>query len=425
MSDNKVPDSGQDDFFVERIDREGNSLYTPPEPEPLPEIPEKEPDSADDFQVDFNFEEEYETPEERQEREKRERAITPRREKRTGCLGGILYFLFVICIALVIACVGWTWSMDVLGLGGSDEAVEVTIPRNASIDDVTDILHDHGLVKYKYLFKLYTHFSSASKNITGGTYQLHEDYDYRALVYGLTPSGSIKIEAEPITIPEGYTLRQIFELLDANEICFQEDLWEAAAEHDFKYEFLDKETLGESDRLEGYLFPDTYNFYITDNPNRVINKFLSNFDKKLTEEYRARAEEMGMSLDDIIIIASMIEKEAANNDERAAIASVIYNRLNSDVTNHYLQIDATIYYAIAGTGQAFSLDYDSPYNTYTNTGLPPGPICNPGIASIKAALYPESTNYYYYGLGTDGVHHFFNSYDSFTNFLNSDDYARS
>jgi len=421
MSDNHNFGNENDGFIVEHLDHEGNVLDSAPPPSPEPE-PSPAPDGDrknGDFEVDFNFEEEYETA---AEREERTRAIEPRREKRTGCLGGLLYFLFVICAAIVIASVGWIWAMDVLGLGQPNEVVEVSLPRGVTVDEATDILYDAGLVKYKYLFKLYTRFSSASQNIAGGTYQLNRDYDYRALVYGMTPSGSKKIEADPITIPEGYTLRQIFELLDANGICFEEDLWDAAANYNFDYDFLDKSTLGDKTRLEGYLFPDTYNFYISDKPSRVINKFLSNFNNKFTDEYKARADELGLSVADIVNIAAMIEREAANDEERATISSVIHNRLNTDVTGHLLQIDATIYYAIAGTDKPFSIELDDPYNTYKHPGLTPSPIANPGEASIRAALYPESTDYYYYALGTDGVHHFYHDYDAFTNFLNSSEF---
>ena len=205
-------------------------------------------------------------------------------------------------------------------------------------------------------------------------------------------------------------------------ICFEEDLWDAAANYNFEYDFLDKSTLGNELRLEGYLFPDTYNFYISDKPTRVIDKFLKNFDKKFTDEYKARADELGMSVADIVNIAAMIEKEAANDEERANISSVIHNRLNTDKTGKLLQIDATIYYAIAGTDKKFSIELDDPYNTYKHPGLTPGPIANPGEASIRAALYPESTDYYYYALGTDGVHHFYHDYDAFTNFLNSSEF---
>ena len=227
-----------------------------------------------------------------------------------------------------------------------------------------------------------------------------------------------------VAIPEGYTLIQIFDLLDEKGVCSKDDLWEAAANYDFEYDFLDRTTLGDKLRLEGYLFPDTYRFYLDDTPARVIEKFLSNFKNKFADEFAVRAEEMGYSTREILIIASLIEREAAYDAERDAIASVIHNRLESD-DFPFINIDASIYYGMALNGDsrdAFSTEYDSPYNTYTHTGLPPGPICNPGLQSIRGALYPQETDYYYYALSVDGGHRFFTYYNSFLEFLNSDEY---
>jgi UPF0755 protein len=215
-----------------------------------------------------------------------------------------------------------------------------------------------------------------------------------------------------VVVPEGYTLKQIFELFAANSVCTEDELWDAAANYDFKYDFLDSGTLGDSHRLEGYLFPDTYTFYVGDTPSRAINKMLKNFNDKFTAEYVTRAADLGYSIREIVTIASMIEKEAGDDDaDRDMIASVIYNRLNSKNLKR-LQIDATIYYAIAENGQEFSTEIDSPYNTYVVEGLPAGPIANPGIASIRAALFPQTSKYYYYALNKQGTHNFFKDYDA-------------
>ena len=374
------------------------------------------PSGQQDFDVEIDFEEEYDGVDDYEER-----PIRRNREKRSGCLGGFMYFAFIIGVSFLLACVGWIAATDVLALGKEDMAIEVTIPQDFTIDQVADILYSNEIIKYKELFKIYAGFSNAEKKISEGTYELNTSYDYRALVYGMSVSGGTKVVVD-VTIPEGYTLSQIFKLLDKNNVCAEEDLWDMAANYDFEYDFLDSATLGEKKRLEGYLFPDTYIFYVGDDATRVISKMLTNFDIKFTDDYKARAETLGRSMDEIVIIASMIEKEAANDAERADIASVIYNRLKS-ANFPKLQIDATIYYAIADTGDEFSKDYDSPYNTYKYDGLPIGPISNPGIQSIKAALYPNSTNYYYYGLNTDKVHNFFNSYDSFQSFLASDKFG--
>ena len=435
MPDNNDFWKNPEGLRIERVDRDGNAKEhegsnplplerkaTPGPDQPPASSPAPKQKAQDqEFNVDFNFDDEYESPD---ERAARQRAIKPRRERRTGCLGGIMYFLFIICAAVIVASVGWIAAMDVFALGRDDKVIEVSIPKDFTIDEVTDVLYDNGLIKYKALFKLYSGFSEAETTIKAGTYQLNTSYDYRALVYGMTPSGGTRVDTE-VTIPEGFTVRQIFKLLSANKICFEEDLWVAAANYEFEFDFLDSSTLGDKNRLEGYLFPDTYKFYVNDTPSRVINKFLNNFNNKFTEEYRARAAELGYTINEIVNIASLIEKEAAHDAERATIASVIYNRLSTNVTAGLLQVDATIYYGIAGTDTPFSTSLDNPYNTYLYAGLTPGPIANPGTASIKAALYPEDTGYIYYGLGKDGSHHFFKYYESFTDFLASDAYASS
>lgn len=372
-------------------------------------------DKADDFNVNFDFEGEYrDVPD--------NRPLRQRREKRTGCLGGVLYAVFIICICLLLASLLWLAATDVLGLGNEDQRVQVTIPEDFTIDSVADTLYKDGLIKYKFLFKLYANFSHASEKITAGTsFELNKNYDYRALVNGMNIHGGKRVEID-VTIPEGYTLKQIFELFAANRVCTEDELWETAANYDFKYDFLDASTLGDKHRLEGFLFPDTYKFYVGDSPSNAITKMLTNFNKKFKAEYVTRAEELGYSIHDIVTIAAMIEKEAGADSERDLIASVIYNRLKSKSFPH-LQIDATIYYAIAETGEAFSTDVDSPFNTYQVKGLPAGPIANPGVNSIRAALYPQSTKYYFYALNKSGTHNFFKDSASFNAFINSDKYG--
>ena len=369
-----------------------------------------------DFSVDFDFEGEYRNVPE-------QRPIKIRREKRTGCFSGIMYAIFVICVSLALAAVLWLAASDVLALGKADELQEVTIPRNYTIDTVADILHGEGLIKYKFLFKIYAKFSNADEKIAAGTYTVNTNFDYRALVNGMTEFGGER-PVVSVAFPEGYTLSQMITLLVEKKVCTQTELVEAATNYKgFTYEFLDDSSLGDPKRLEGFLFPDTYDFYIGDSPERVFAKMLDNFDMKFTEEMRIRADELEYSIKDIVTVAAMIEREAGVDEERPTIASVIYNRLDSSEFPH-LQIDATTFYALSEAGiEDFDLYIDSPYNTYVVEGLPIGPIANPGIESIRAALNPESTNYYYYALSKDGSHEFFRYYDSFDDFVNSDEYG--
>jgi UPF0755 protein len=171
--------------------------------------------------------------------------------------------------------------------------------------------------------------------------------------------------------------------------------------------------------FEGYLFPDTYIMDPEASPEVIVDKFLSNFENKFREEFYKKTEELGITVDEAIIIASLIEREAKLDNEREIISGVIYNRLrSSDPSLNYLQIDATIqYYYIESTGKVKDVlltedtKIDHPYNTYVHPGLPPGPICSPGLSSIIAALYPEEHDYYYYVARGDGSHEFSRTYD--------------
>lgn len=392
----------------------------------------------EDFKINFDFEREYESGRDH-------KPIKRDRQRRTGCLGGILYFVFVLAVSIGLAAFGWVAATDVLALGKESGEVDITLPESmfyeteievedeegnvtgtkkvmaTDVEELADLLYDNGLIEQKWIFKLYGKISKAGLKVSPGSYVLNTNYDYRALVTGMTKKGGTKVEVD-ITIPEGFTNAQIFELMEENGICSVAALQEAATNHDFGYEFLDSSTVGNPQRLEGYLFPDTYTFYVGDDPVRAISKLLNNFQNKWTDDFAERAAVKGYTVQQIITIASMIEKEAAGDSERATVASVIFNRLNSSNFPH-LEIDATIFYAMSLTGEEFSTSLDSPYNTYVVQGLPVGPIANPGLASIRAALYPESTNYYYYALSKSGLHEFFKSYDPFINFVNSDEYG--
>ena len=377
---------------------------------------EEEPDAgSEEFEVDFDFEEAYrDVPE--------DRPLRRRREKRTGCIGGIMYATFVICVSIVLASLVWMAATDILGFGSDDEQVNIAIQNGFEIEDVTDMLYDAGLIRYKFLFNIYAGFSNAEEKIMAGTYVLNKNFDYRAIVQGMTARAGVRVETT-VTIPEGYTMAQIFALLEDYGVCPAADLWEAATNHNFSFDFLDRDTIGERLRLEGFLFPETYNFFLGSTPVSVINRFLNEFNRRFSDIYIERAEAMGYSIRDIINVAAMIEREAGSDEERPRIAAVIYNRLNNPGNYPHLEIDATIRYAIAGTGRQFSVELEDPYNTYIHEGLPPGPISSPGMSSIQAALYPDSTNEYFYALNKHGTHNFFRTYNDHQRFVQSDEYG--
>ncbi len=353
----------------------------------------------------------------------------------------IIYMLVVLGLSLALAVAMWFAADDVLALTKSDNVITVTIQDGDTLEDVAQNLKEHGLVRYKFLFILYGKFSHAEEKFSAGTFELNQLFDYHALVNGLASSSEAR-KTVTLTFPEGYSCDQIFSMLAENEVCTMEDLEDTAANYEFDFDFLQDLSYGDENRLEGYLFPDTYDFYVDDNPVRVINKMLANFDSKFTETMKAdidtlndsirtRMENEGSFTDEeidnammdvrkIITVASLIEKEAGSDQERSLISSVIYNRLNTRV-HELLQIDATVEYALGEHKTeltANDLAVDNPYNTYKNKGLPPGPIANPGLASIMAAIHPDNTDYYFYALNDTGTHTFFETYMDQQDFLN-------
>jgi UPF0755 protein len=282
------------------------------------------------------------------------------------------------------------------------------------------------------MFKLYAQITEAHEKIKPGTYQfkaVNEDnetivYDYMALVSVMSPSGNRLVVVEDLRIPEGYTCAQIFKLLEEKNVCTVAELEAYAANGELsEYWFLEGVTRGDKYCLEGYLFPDTYDFYENDEPKRVLEKMLTAFDAAFTDVMMSKLDKVeGFTFQELIIIASMIEKEAASNAESFTVSSVIFNRLRKPAEYPYLNIDATIVYALGGKSDLTDEDMklDSPYNTYTHKGLPPGPISNPSQNSIAAALDPEETKYYYYAYNpATKLHHFSKTYKEHQEFLDS------
>lgn len=364
-----------------------------------------------------------------------------------GVFGGFMYFLFVISVSVILACLLWLAATDVLALNADNNLVTtITLAKDnfdfkshevkddngntktekthtADIGYVADELYDAGIVKYKWLFKLFCSFYNADEKIDPGTYEIKDVYDYRALISKMQSGTSAMISVD-VTIPEGYTMKQIFEKLDEEGICDYDDLMYAAANSTFSYEFID-EANGDASRLEGFLFPDTYSFYEGMSAASAINKFLEGFYYKLTAEMEEWQAASGYTWREIVNIASIIEKEAADDaTERANIASVINNRLNNDWP---LQIDSTVLYDYDEHPNGVTpemLKADKPHNTYVNKGLPSTPICNPGLASIRAALQPNTTNYMFYALDTaTKTHRFFVGSSEFDAFVATQNYG--
>ena len=339
------------------------------------------------------------------------------------------YLLFVLITSAILAGVGWLLINDLCAFNKEDITATIEVTADDTVSTIADKLEDAGLIQYKWFFKLFATVADAKDKIGTGTYELNTDMDYRALIVGMhNSSGNLNSDTVRITIPEGYTVAQIIHLMAEKGVNTEENLLEAAKTAAFDYEYIDNNSEDIS-RLEGYLFPDTYDFYLNEKPANALNRLIKNFDSKLDDDLLAQAEARGYDLKKISTIASLIEKETDGTDQ-VKIASVIYNRLDGpgDKGGTYglLQIDASLLYALPDHEGAITnadKQTDSKYNLYKYAGLPPTPIANPGLASIEAALEPAETNYYYYALGKDGKHHFSATLQEHNAFLNSSDYV--
>ena len=336
-----------------------------------------------------------------------------RRQKNGGCAGTVVYVIAVLGISIILSLAAIFVANDVFAFVKENAVKEITVTENTDLLSVAKQLDDEGVINYGTIFKLYVRIKGDNEGVLAGSYALNPNMDYGQIIDTLVNASST--ETMQITVPEGYSVAQIKQMLLDEHVCTSDALDEALNEYPFKHEFLKEELPAEEGWLEGYLFPDTYEIY-KGNATVVdtINKMLNNFDNKYDDEIKAGAEALGRSMHDIVTVASLVEREAQADSERATIAGVIYNRLNNASEFPYLQVDASVLYGLGRSSGKLSeedLASDTPYNLYTKQGLPPGPICNPGYASLYAAAYPESHNYYYYVAMPDGTHLFANSYD--------------
>ena len=400
-------------------------------------LPSDAPLSEDD--TDFQELFQADTPQEEAEVPSRNHPAAKGRPKRKGGEGllgipnilvTLVWIAITVAIGVTMGRMIWVCAADVLAFGREDHPVTITISTTDDIDKIAQKLKNAGLIRYPGLFKLYASLAVDDGEIQPGIWDLNTLYDYHALVNMMSPSSSRSVVT--IMIPEGSSCRQIFQLLEEKRVCTVEALESYAASGDLgDHWFLEGIARGDKYCLEGYLFPDTYEFYTNDSAENVLNKMLNNFDNRVDESVRGQLDDLNnylaqlmsgdgkseeyisshlFSMADVVTVASLIEKESASAEESYTIASVIYNRLFAwGSTPAYLNIDAAVIYGLDGKTDLTQADLqtDTAYNTYLHTGLTPGPITNPGLNSIKAALAPQDTNYYYYILDpAAGTHHF-------------------
>lgn len=316
----------------------------------------------------------------------------------------------MICSLLVLVCL-----IGVLGGCGSNVTeptadIQIEVPEGATTTDIAALLKENGIIKSERQFIRESEKSGNAQQYKSGVATLHGGMEMEEIMDVLV--NQMQAPGIKITIPEGYNLDEITQLLLDN-VLIEEAAWkQELSEGTFDYWFLQEEALlSGTYRLEGFLFPDTYRIKEGTSPHDILDMMLKRFDSVYTQEYRNRAKELGYSDLEMVTLASIIEKEASVDLDK--ISSVFHNRLENS-QYPYLESCATVIYVTGEKKERLTLEdtqVDSPYNTYQNPGLPPGPICSPGKAALEAALYPADTDYLFFSANGDGTNSFSETYE--------------
>lgn len=318
-----------------------------------------------------------------------------------------LFFKYIsIMVVMTIIVTSWTMSClnDVFAFNKKQEVVKVVIPKDAKRNDIVKILKKDKLITHKFFCKfvlsLTSQIDKSKEEFLPGVYYIRKDIGVENMLKSFKPQNLT--QTVTVSIPEGFTIDQIAERLEKNKVCSKKAFYGNLDQQIYDYGFAKtaQKKNGRYHDLEGYLFPDTYQFYVGDNPSRVVKKMLGQFNTKWTSEFEKKAKAKGMTVDEVITLASIIQKEALGEKQMKQISSVFHNRLKKSSSFPTLQSDATAHYVNTDikdkTNKSKYDSYLKKYDTYQCTGLPVGAICNPGEEAIRAALEPDSSSYMYF-----------------------------
>ena len=339
---------------------------------------------------------------------------------------GVVLSVADICVGVFLAWKVIVGLMDYTGMAKKSHEADIVIDSTMNVDDIAETLHENGIIEMPWLFKMYINMKDEAEGFLDGEYTVNSTMSYSNII---TLLKTVRQYTNTVTvmIPEGYNAQQIGQLLEENLVCRADDFEKYYRSKLEKYDFEEQITVTENRfyALEGYLFPDTYEFYVIDDlpdkpsmdtsqyAKQAAEKMYSNFQNKITKKMYARAKELGMTFDEVVTLASIIQKEGTNEENMANISSVFHNRLENMYEYPHLQSDTTDNYIedvirpnIPSSSLALYENVITAYDTYTCEGLPAGPICSPGLEAINAALYPAETDYYYFLSSSDGVFYY-------------------
>ena len=448
-----IDDDSNDDIIFP--DEEDDLLID--EPVSRSDIPSRQSDKEEQLS-------ERETERRRRKALKAERQRKKRKAKKNGCVFRVVWLVLVLILGVFVAEFMLVGINDLLGRNrGEEEKIIIKVPKDANTNEIAEILSENGVISSEGYFKLYTKFTKDDDIVfTQGSYEMKNNMDYEAIINYLQ-SNANRVDTVSIRFTEGMTVLEIADKLEENKVCDKAEFLELCNsdtfDEDFTFLSANRPKVSQTYyKLEGYLFPDTYEFYQGEKATTTIYRFLNNYetrmyytkqrieikedneeeeytgpkakldeygnvmydddgnviyesdtDKRKTKKYEKltieeQAAKKGMTMDELITLASMIQSEAATTEDMYNVSSVFHNRLatlSNDGYSSYgefirgmLDSDPTMYYPYKKNTKPDN--FESSYNTYKNAGLPAGPVCNPGMDAIKAALYPNDTTYYYF-----------------------------
>lgn len=369
------------------------------EDDEIDEYDDIDEDDFDDDDEDFDDDDDYE--DEKPRRRKRRR----KRIKGLKFSLGLIMIFIILGISALLSVTVILLAKEYMGIDKPVTTYIIDIPEGASTSEIIDILYDNGIIKVKKLFELSLKINDQDgEPIVAGEHEISPSMDYGDILTELKTNIEETKEIVTVTLPEGVNIYEAAEILEQEGVCEARTFiyyFNGGFSLD-KYTFADylpTESTLKFLKLEGYLFPDTYEFYKDEDAEIVCRKIFNNFENKITDEYYTRMKELNMSLDEVITLASIVQKEAGNVKDMKLISSVFHNRLNNPDTFPMLQSDPTRIYAedvIHTHSDIVNTNMEDAYNTYKSAGLPPGAICNPGTEAIEAVLYSEDTDYFYF-----------------------------
>ncbi len=360
---------------------------------------------ADEDNGEYDEDDSEDDEEELEERrlELKEKRRKKHRKRRTH--GRIIFAIFMVTLVISIALFGAAAvinvAKEILALNRSDTEYSIEIPANSGTESIAQILESEGIINEPVLFRIMSKLKGADGTYVAGIHKLRPNMTYSDVIEELQQAALNPREFVNITFPEGIRLNEAAELLEENGVCSAQEFIRAFNSGSFGFDF-EKEVKTSTKKfykMEGYFFPDTYQFYLDEDPRNVAKKVYKNFANKVTPNHMGRMKDMDMTLEEVMTLASIVQAEAARTSDMKMVASVFLNRLEVPDEFPLLQSDPTSNYVeevIEPNLEVYSQDICDAYDTYKGGGLPPGPICNPGIEAIEAVLYPRDTSYYYF-----------------------------